>query len=578
MKKSEKQNRILLYVIFGALFLFGAWYFASEWKNIVNEFTGGHENLTDVLIKGDIDDADFEYYDTDIDASLGRFASMTEGNDEKEAYFIVWLSDDSLAAAEVDGEKDKKEFDRIADETWAYVNGETDYFTKDTFKGTVKVRHMEGELLTMYTQTIEEMGITEDDFVIRDVLLDYDEGGMIKHDAIVFGIMGLIGLAGLVMMFLASLKDNTKESGAVIEAEKIELVSYKEAKKRITDPEIKRNYNKLRRMAALFLVPFVLLLVIPAGLYAYTSYANANGAADVRKAQYDISGHEAMVNAKENKTATISTDSVPRMLYSTEGEAYYLVKHNDEYYVAIIDSKSFSKIKSEIEGKGSYTLYGFLQEPDPEVKGDLIGDINSVLGTSYDLSDYDSNFGKYVLNVDEEYAGVGIPLKKIREFMGVSAIFIICFAIFGFSGLARCRHMINCLRHFSDSEYAMLEKELSSGNCERFPQNLILTENFIVMFYSLSAYKDSSAKENSVFFAKYSEIKWIYPANYAMAGKVTNCGVKVYGSQVGTCNLIGLPSNENGVATIDRVLSILKAKCSNAVFGYTEENKQKFGE
>ncbi len=577
MKKSEKQNRIICFIVFGALFLIGAWFFFSDLKNIVNEFTGGHEKLNSVLANGDIDNADFEYYDTEIDASLGRFASMTEGNDEKEVYFIVWLSDDSLAAAKVGRTKDKKEFDRIADETWAYVNGETDYFTKDTFKGTVEIRHMNGELLTMYSQTIEDMGITEDDFVIRDVLLDFDEGRMIKHDAIVFGIMGLIGLVGLVIILLPSRKDNIKESGVKIDAEKVDLVSYKQAKKRITNPEIKRNYNKLRTIAALFLVPFILLLVIPAGLYAYTSYANANGNADTRKAKYDISSHEVLNNAKENGTATISTDSVPYVLYSVDGEAYYLVKHNDEYYVAIIDSQSFSKIKSEIEEKGSYTLYGFLQEPDSKVKSDLIEDINAILDTSYDLSEYDSNFGKYALNVDEEYAGAGVPLKKIRDFMAISAIFILCFAIFGFSGHAKCRYMINCLRHFSDSEYTMLEKELSSGNCERFPQNLILTENFIVMLYSYSAYKDSSAKENSIFFAKYSEIKWIYPANYAMAGKVTNFGVKVYGDQVGTCNLIGLPSNESGVATINRVLSILKERCSNAVFGYTEENKQKFG-
>ena len=137
--------------------------------------------------------------------------------------------------------------------------------------------------------------------------------------------------------------------------------------------------------------------------------------------------------------------------------------------------------------------------------------------------------------------------------------------------------MINGLRRISDIEYSQLERELESANCERYPQNLILTENFLVMLYSYTVYKDPSKSDSETLFAKYSDIKWIYPSNQTVGGKVSNIGLVVFGPQIGKNYIIALPNRGDNEATINQVMSSLIAKCPNAVVGYNDENAKKAG-
>ena len=574
MKK--KSSALSMVLIFGAIFVLAVWYYVTEWNNIVNEFTGKHESIDTVLSNGNIDDCENGYYTLEVDAVLGCFATETKDNDVDSAYYIVWLSDNSLAAVSV-RKSEMKELDRITEGTWAYVNGEKDSFTKDHFKRTVKVRKFGGDLHTLYTQGIENMGISDEDFLIRDIIFDCEEGGMIKHDAIIYAIFGLIGFLVMLVGVFSLIGRNDKETGTNLEAEAMEKVSYRHAKERITNPEIKTNYKKMKTTAVLMLVATALFVLIPAGLYAYTMYNNANSDASTRKATYTLENHEVLDNAKENETAQITIDSVPRLICSEDNETYYIIEHEGTYFIGIIDSKSFSKIQKELEETGEFTLYGFLQAPSSGAMNTALDILNSSNNTNYNYSDYDSCFGKYALNVDEDYAGKGIPLERIRSFMVGVAIFIIGLAIFGISSLLRYIRMIKGLRRISDNEYSQLERELSGGNCERYPQNLILTDSFLVMLYSYTVYKNPSKSDNETLFAKYSDIKWIYPANHIVGGKVANYGVVVFGPQIGKNYILALPNRGDNEATINQLLSSLIVKCPNAVVGYTEENAKKAG-
>ena len=51
-------------------------------------------------------------------------------------------------------------------------------------------------------------------------------------------------------------------------------VSYKHALERITNSEIKGIYKKWKIRATILLTVVSVLVIIPSGLYAYTSYAN----------------------------------------------------------------------------------------------------------------------------------------------------------------------------------------------------------------------------------------------------------------------------------------------------------------
>jgi hypothetical protein len=571
---NEKKGMIWWLILSLGFFAIGVWYYVTGWTDIVNEFTNNHEDFNNVLFQAGSDDEIKGYYATEIDASLGSFATLTKNGDVETAYYIVWLSDDSIAAASVGKESSMTELDRIAEETWAYVNGDSDHLTSDTFIGTAKVSAFDGSFHTMYMQTLEEMGVTDSNLVIRDIILDYKEGGIIKHDAIFFGIFGLIGFVGLIITLFAMVGGKKREFGTDLVLEKEERVSFKQAKSRITNPEIRGSYNKMSRVAALLLAAFALSLIIPGALYAYTAISSANADASQRVATYYLSDYDTVNGAAENATAELTITTEPILIFTENTDNYYILDYNGLYFVGIIDSKDFDRIKSEIKENGRYTLYGYLQTPSDKAKDSALEYVNSIYGTDHKSKDYDLYLGKYALNVEENYAGVGIPVEKIKNFMIGEAIFIICLGLFGFTVLSRSRYMINSLRRFSDSEYALLEKELL-GNCERYDQNLILTEHFIVMLYSYSIFKDSSQNANATFFAKYSDIRWIYPSNHMTGGKVTNYGVTVYGPQVGTSTLIGLPAREDCVVIIENLISSLMAKCPGALFGYTEENKNK---
>ncbi|AOZ96074.1 DUF6709 family protein [Butyrivibrio hungatei] len=578
MNNGEKKGFIWCFLLAGVFIVLGAWYYISMWGNIVNAYNDSFENYDTVLAERSVDESINNYYELDIDASFGCFATETKDGDVDKAYYLVWLNDDSIAAVEVNRKADITELDRIVDETWAYLNYESDTLSKDKFSGTVKVTSFGGNLHTMYRQTLDEIGITDENYVIRDILFDYSEGRIIKHDSIVFGVFGVIGIAMLIFFIVAAVLPNKgKISGTALLHEKMDLVSYKHAKERIKNPEIKASYKKLKRAMILWFTPGILLLLIPGCLYAYTAHANKATAAEDRQAQYDLADSNKVNQAKENETAQITLTKVPSLIFSENDETYYILDYNGFYFVAIIDSNDFNKIRHEIDENGKYTLYGFLQEPSDGAKNKALEYVNEITGKEHQYSEYDQLLGKYALNVEEDYAGVGVPIEKIKNFMIGAAIFIICSFIFGFSALSKYRYMVTSMRHLSDMDYEQMEKELESANVTRYPQNLIFTENYLVHLHSSSIYRDSTDKESLVLFTKYSDIKWIYPSNRSMNGTVTNYGIAVYGPQIGTCNILSLPTSEKDVQIINGVINHLLSKCPQALFGYNDENKQKLG-
>ena len=503
-----------------------------------------------------------------MDASFECFATKTSDGNVTEAYYAIWLDDNSVAAIAV-GKKQQDELDKITDRTWAYINGEADSYTDTPFEGIVKVGEFEGDLHIMYTQDLADIGITSDDFLIRNVLFDYTEGRTLKHDFFMFLIFAIIGLVGLVVLLIGAGKEAQVERNTFpIEKQDLKVVSASQATHRITNADIKKCLSKLRIKAILWIAGTAALIIIPACMYAYTAYNNKT--VEERKADYNLDEADYPATAKENETATITIESAPSLVCNEDGSSFYLI-YSDMVYVGILDKASYDKAVKDIAENGEATLYGYLEIPTDTAKKSIIKYSGST-GSEYD---YDDMFGKFALNVEAGYAGVGVPLEKIKTFYIAAGIFIICGLIFGWSAYKKYRYMVNGLRAFSDSEYAQIEREMASATTVRFPQNLFMTENYLVMLDTFSAYKDTTNAEDTTLIIRYKDITWMYPSNQTMYGQTTNMGITVCGPKFGRSVILGQPANNKGENNVVSAYDLLSEKCPNALKGYTEENKAK---
>ena len=564
----KTKDRIISIVVFAGLFLIGAIPLIQDRQAYVNAFKGEFPEIREVLSENPGGNIPEGYYELSVDASFGCFATKTSDGSVTEAYYAVWLDDDSVAAIAV-GEKSQDELDKITDWTWDYVDGKVASFINTPFKGIVKVTEFTGDLHTMYRQNLSDVGITNDNFVIRDVLLDYTEGKGIKSGFFTSIILALVGLVGtLAVLFVGKKKTIDGISTFPTEAKGEKVVSASQAVRRITDADIKKCYSRLRLKAVLWTVATVALIIIPACMYAYTAYKNRTETD--RKADYNLDEAFYPDTAKENETATVTIDSEPLLVCNEDGKSFYLL-YSEWCYVGILDKTAYNQAVKDIEENGEAVLYGYFEEPTDTAKKSIL----KYTGTANDASGYDGMFGKYALNVEGNYAGVGVPLEKIKTFYIAAGVFILCGLIFGWSALKRWQHMVNGLRVFSDTEYAQIEREMASQSTVRFPQNLLMTENYLVMLDSLTAYKDNSNAEDCTLFVKYKDISWIYPSNHVLYGRTTNVGITVCGPKFGKSVILGQPAGGEGEKTVAAAYTILAERCPNALQGYTEENKQK---
>ncbi|MBR5761138.1 MAG: hypothetical protein IKX87_03855 [Lachnospiraceae bacterium] len=270
MKKGSRSFILLAVMIMmmGFLGLF------SNRNYIETTFKGNYKNVDDVLFDESINGIPNGYYELSMDAAFGGFADMKENGKVTKTYYVVWLDDDTIAAVAV-YPSDQDKLDAIVDATWEYIYGNSNTFAPIPYAGVVKAESMGAEVKKYYHDLLDEMNITDNDFTIREVLLDYTNGSGLKHNIIVSGVMVLVGLLVLVIGFIVRNMNAAKanKSMAVDLSDKY-LVSYKEAEARITEEHIRKCYNKLKIWST---VPFSLtglLIVATAGMYAYKTFVN----------------------------------------------------------------------------------------------------------------------------------------------------------------------------------------------------------------------------------------------------------------------------------------------------------------
>ncbi|MCR4679754.1 MAG: hypothetical protein K5679_13530 [Lachnospiraceae bacterium] len=246
----------------------------SNRNYIETAFKENYKNVDDVLFDESINGIPNGYYELSMDAAFGGFADMKENGKVTKTYYVVWLDDDTIAAVAV-YPSDQDKLDAIVDATWEYIYGNSATFAQVPYAGVVKAESMGSEVKKYYHDLLDEMNITDNDFTIREVLLDYTNGSGLKHNIIASGIMVLVGLLVLVAGFIIrNISASKANKSMAVDLSNKYLVSYKEAKDRITEGHIKKCYNKLKIWAVIPFAVTALLIVATAGVYAYKTFVN----------------------------------------------------------------------------------------------------------------------------------------------------------------------------------------------------------------------------------------------------------------------------------------------------------------
>ena len=556
----------------------------SARDTLISKNNGSLEDYNAALSINNNEDIEDGYYQVTIDAVFTCFATESSGSTPSSWYYAVWLDDDSIAVLTTDDKETVKELDRICDDTWAYLNYEADSFTLEpctldiSASGLIK----DSDLGIMYKQSLEKLGITDDNFRIRYSTLSTKPVDDLLSNVIIGAVIFLIGLVCTIVILSMIMKerknklsgfDTSVMPGVDLHQPMAPLVTKSEARKRISNPTIKKSYSKLQRKAILCIVAAIVCITIPGAMLLYNQYYSSYGESVQRR---DMLSLDSDTTAKNNDAAELVITKVPSLIYSYNDINYYLVE-DSKSFIVILDNEQYSKAEASVKNDGSFKLIGYLEEPSNEIKGKLIDYFEESQGTSISLSDYEETYGKYMLHVQSDYTGSGFPMDKIRStaiFFGITALFLL---YFGIDLVTKKDLVLKKLSYLSDATYAQMEKELEAPGVRKYPQNLYLTENYIVLLHSFSAYKDNSKKENDSLFINYHDITWMYPSNMTQYGKTVNLGITVYNKTFGAVSILSLPTNDFNQNMINEVYNIISQKNPNILLGYNDENQKRIG-
>lgn len=231
MKKTRKSNNqgtwfsvALVLILFGAMFLF------SNRENIKSAFTGTYDIY-------DVDASEIKIGDgikTDIYAVLDTFGTLETttknsktGNVTGKTYHYYYIipvfdGDDTYYMAVKVSSSDKKEFDRIADDTWSYLLDESDYFTDDEFAAVGNIQKLDGQGYEYFVEWFEDMEWfdTTDRDEIEEYLLPIclEIKDLKTTSLMVYVSMGVILVSILIIVIHFVRKSNRKKKEAAEQA------------------------------------------------------------------------------------------------------------------------------------------------------------------------------------------------------------------------------------------------------------------------------------------------------------------------------------------------------------------------
>jgi len=278
--------------------------------------------------------------------------------------------------------------------------------------------------------------------------------------------------------------------------------------------------------------------------------------------------HELIVNKDSGeKEGYIDVTGEPYRFAYYEGNSnyFYFVPDKDYIYVVRMSSSDYTKLKSATD-ENPIKISGKTKTLKTDIKKLGIEAWNETVEKDKKLSlaDFDDWFGAVYLDLsaptDEE-----TKTSVAYIFVFLAAIFGLAFTLTG--GIATWRFKRK-IKKLSNEEKEKIDKEMNDKDAFYYKNaHMYLTKNYIVNFAS-------------TFEAiPYKNIIWVYKYELRQNGIKTQQSVKVMTKDGKThviATLSGLTKKAKDV--FDEILETVATRSTNALIGYTKENRNKVKE
>ncbi len=509
-----------------------------------------------------------------VDANLGSYASLGDENSSKADYYyyIVWLDDSSFISLKTTPSS-ADSLDAIAENTWAYVDGQMDYeeAVSKSYSFIGEIGEMDSEERRFFRSSIAEFGIDEEQNIVRYQEIQETEPDVFSIIVQKYLINIIIAVWGLWMV-VANARKLSKERKMFQDMEssvqdynrqeivrKQKVVSGKEALARITDPRLAKKAKKTRRGYVVSLALLIACVLAEAGLYGYHKLAVPSGeAAKV----YDMDNADDYAQVGKNNVGEVTIDYTPVLVYSPSGSSYgdYVIFGENGIYLAELDDSEYDKAMEELKEYGETTLHGYYRVPGDKFIENAVNYYNSYSENGWSESDYDKIFGKYGLYVEDSYKGNGMSKDDFETYtvLLLFPIFFLLLAVWTY--YADYNNFRNSLRYLSDNEYSQLERDMNSPETKEISKFLYLTDRYIVSLH---------AGSNII---AYADVLWAYNKVNTQYSREVSYEIQVMDKSRRTHSLPVIVASPQNKQLVNDVLAFIHDKNPNARIGYTEAN------
>lgn len=315
-----------------------------------------------------------------------------------------------------------------------------------------------------------------------------------------------------------------------------------------TNEKVSKEYNKFKIMFYVGLL-LIVLANVTFGWYATQKTKSMN--------------ELILDNEQENQKAHIDANYVSDYFAYYPGNRnkfYFAMDEKDFMYIVRMSPSNYTKINNKITTEETYKMEGVTKKIPSDIKEIALEVYNELLEEDEQITDddFENYFGAIYLDLESNAVGANEIALMIMVFVDLLGL---GFGLYGGISVWRFKRKINKLTFEERQE---IDSEMNGKDAFYYPNaHLYLTEHYIVNFASTF---DAIA---------YKDVIWVYKFIQRRNGIKASQSVVVMtknGKTRTIATLNGLTKKAKDV--FDEILETIANKSTNALIGYTSENRK----
>lgn len=315
-----------------------------------------------------------------------------------------------------------------------------------------------------------------------------------------------------------------------------------------TNEKVSKEYNKLRILFYVGLL-FIVLANAAFGWYAM---------------QKTESMHQLILdNIREEQKAHVDANYLSDYFAYYPGKVdkfYFAMDENDYMYIVRMSPSNYTKISNAITTDEVYKMEGVTKKVPSDIRKIALEVYNEMLEEDEQITDadFENYFGTIYLDLEASTVGANEIILVIMVLLDLCGLGL---GLYGGISAWRFKRKINKL---TSDERQEIDREMNDKEAFYYPNaHLYLTEHYIVNFAS-------------TFDAiQYKDVIWVYKFVQRRNGIKASQSVMVMtknGKTHTIATLNGLTKKAKDV--FDEILETIAKKSTNALIGYTSENRK----